>query len=277
MIDEYKVRLAPSTYRVVSTIQDPLADSAYKIYTQSTTSDATLYLTFVNSNNNSATKEILYTNYGLTYNPAIGNLSIGSSIQISPDHLIYTPASFYIGNGSIAGITSFSGKIRLGGGEILSSSGNTVVGFAGTDAEFKGNVIVDHDLTVLGNFITNTPTLSIDGRTLEIGTANGGIGTANNTSWDLGIVFNYSENNTRKKTALIWEYSNKRYQFANSFSQSNLPSLYDSPQLVATSFAPVEMDSLWLNNSCTNGSKVVIDCLNNDLQLQNILIDEGEY
>jgi hypothetical protein len=129
----------------------------------------------------------------------------------------------------------------------------------------------------MGNFYSNTPALTIDGRTLEIGNANIGIGTAINTTWDLGIVFNYSENNTRNKTALIWEYSNKRYQFANSFSQSNQPNLYDSPQLVATSFAPVEMDSLWINNSCTSGPKVVIDCLNNNLQLQNILIDEGEY
>lgn len=276
MSDQTKVRLGPGIYRV-STVQDPLVDSAYKVYTQSTTSDANLYLTFVNSNNNPATKEILYTNYGLTYNPSIGNLSIGSSIQISPDHLIYSPTSFYIGNGSITGITSFSGKIRLGGNSVLSSSGNTVVGVAGSDAEFKGNVIVNQDLTVLGNLFSNTPTLTMDGRTLEIGNANIGIGTAINTIWDLGIVFNYSEDNTRKKTALIWEYSNKRYQFANSFSQSNPPSLYDSPQLVATSFAPVEMDSLWLNNSCTSGPKAVIDCLNNNLQLQNILIDEGEY
>jgi hypothetical protein len=148
MSDETRVRLGPGVYRV-STIQDPLADSAYNIYTQSTTSDATLYLTLVNSNNTPASKETVYTNYGLTYNPLIGNLSIGSSIQISPDRLIYTPTSFYIGNGSTVGITSFSGNIRLGGNSILSSSGDTVVSFADTNTEFKGNV------TVLGNFNTN--------------------------------------------------------------------------------------------------------------------------
>jgi hypothetical protein len=148
MSDETGVRLGPGVYRV-NTIQDPLADSAYNIYTQSTTSDATLYLTLVNSNNTPASKETVYTNYGLTYNPLIGNLSIGSSIQISPDRLIYTPTSFYIGNGSTVGITSFSGNIRLGGNSILSSSGDTVVSFADTNTEFKGNV------TVLGNFNTN--------------------------------------------------------------------------------------------------------------------------
>jgi hypothetical protein len=148
MSDETRVRLGPGVYRV-STIQDPLADSAYNIYTQSTTSDATLYLTLVNSNNTPASKETVYTNYGLTYNPLIRNLSIGSSIQISPDRLIYTPTSFYIGNGSTVGITSFSGNIRLGGNSILSSSGDTVVSFADTNTEFKGNV------TVLGNFNTN--------------------------------------------------------------------------------------------------------------------------
>ena len=148
MIDESRIRLGPGVYRV-STVQDPMADSAYYIYTQSTTSDATLYLTLVNSNNTPASKETVYTNYGLTYNPLIANLSIGSSIQISPERLIYTPTSFYIGNGSNVGITSFSGKIRLGGNSILSSSGDTAISFDGTNTEFIGNV------TVLGNFNTS--------------------------------------------------------------------------------------------------------------------------
>jgi hypothetical protein len=132
-------------YRV-STIQDPIANSAYSIYTQSTDANVTLYLTLVNSNNTPAAKETVYTNYGLTYNPTIGNLSIGSSTQISPDRLFYSTSSFYIGNGSTTGITSFSGKIRLGGNGVLSSSGDNVISFNGTNTEFNGNV------TVLGNF-----------------------------------------------------------------------------------------------------------------------------
>jgi hypothetical protein len=162
MSDEALLRLGPGVFRV-STIQDPMADSAYNIYTQSTTSDATLYLTLVNSNNTPAAKEILYTNYGLTYNPLIGNLSIGSSVQISPDRLFYNAASFYIGNSSITGITSFSGKIRLGGNSILSSSGDTVVSFAGTNTEFSGNV------TVLGNFNTNNVNAGIITATRFVG------------------------------------------------------------------------------------------------------------
>ena len=162
MSDEALLRLGPGVFRV-STIQDPMADSAYNIYTQSTTSDATLYLTFVNSNNTPAAKEILYTNYGLTYNPLIGNLSIGSSVQISPNSLIYNATSFYIGNSSITGITSFSGKIRLGGNSILSSSGDTVVSFAGTNTEFSGNV------TVLGNFNTNNVNAGIITATRFVG------------------------------------------------------------------------------------------------------------
>ena len=132
-------------YRV-STIQDPIANTAYSIYTQSTDANVTLYLTLVNSNNTPAAKETIYTNYGLTYNPTIGNLSIGSSTLISPDRLFYSTSSFYIGNGFTTGITSVSGKIRLGGNGVLSSSGDNVISFNGTNAEFNGNV------TVLGNF-----------------------------------------------------------------------------------------------------------------------------
>jgi YD repeat-containing protein len=148
---------------LVSTIQDPMADSAYTIYTQSNNSNATLYLTLVDSDNTPASKESLYTNYGLTYNPLIENLSIGSSIQISPDRLIYSPTSFYIGNGSNTGITSFSGKIRIGGNNILSSSGDTVVSFAGTNTQFKGNV------AVLGNLNINNVNAGIVTATKFVG------------------------------------------------------------------------------------------------------------
>jgi YD repeat-containing protein len=133
---------------LVSTVLDPIADSAYTIYTQSNNSDVELYLTLVDSDNIPASKETLYTNYGLTYNPSTKNLSIGSSIQISPNMLIYSPTSFYIGNGSNTGITSFSGKIRIGGNNILSSSGDTVVSFAGTNTDFKGNVAVLGNLNI---------------------------------------------------------------------------------------------------------------------------------
>jgi len=275
MSDQYNVRLGPGVYRV-STVQDPLADSAFKVYTQKKENDALCYLTFVDSNNNSPAQELLYTNYGVRYNPGTSTLSIGSTLEISSSRISTGSSIFTIGSDS-SGITSFRGKIRLGGNEIQSSSGATVVGLAGSDAIFERDVLIKNDLIVQGNLVTNVPELSIESRTLDVGLLNGGVGVVTNTTWDLGLVFHYNEANTRKKTALIWEYSTQRFQFSSNFTVSNQPSSFDTPQLISTSFAPVEMKSLWINDSCTTGAQVVIGCNNGELQLQNIVIDEGEY
>jgi hypothetical protein len=47
--------------------------------------------------------------------------------------------------------------------------------------------------------------------------------------------------------------------------------------LTISEFAPIEVDSLWINNSCSSGPQVVIGCNNGELQLQNVSIDEGIY
>jgi hypothetical protein len=296
MSDETRVRLGPGIYRV-STIQDTLVDSAYKVYTKKRETDALYYLTFVDSNNNPEATESLYTNAGIIFNPvrgslsignssgigslsigsSIGFLSIGSSIRLDENAFKYGNSPFYIGNGSVSGITSFGGPIRIGGNEIQSSSGELVVGLGNSDAIFENSIYVKKDLIVNGDFVNNIPILAVEKRTIEIGLLDGGVGIVTNTTWDLGVVFNYNETGVRKKTALIWEYSTNRFQFANNFSQTNQPSVYNSPQLSATTFAPIEVESIWINSNCSFGSTVVIGCNNNELQLQNIVIDEGEY
>jgi hypothetical protein len=275
MSDQYGVRLGSGVYKV-STVQNPIADSAFKVYTQKKESDALYYLTFVDSNNDSPSKELLYTNYGVRYNPATSTLSIGSTLEINSRQISTGSSIFTFGSNS-SGITSFIGKIQLGGNEILSSSGTTVVGLAGSDAFFAGDVFIKNDLVVQGNLVTNVPELSVESRIIDLGLLNGGVGIISNTTWDLGLIFHYNEGNVRKKTALIWEYSTKRFQFSSDFTSSNEASVYDTPQLGSSEFAAVEIESLWINNNCTSGAKVVIGCIGGELRLQNIVIDEGEY
>jgi hypothetical protein len=263
MSDQYSVRLGAGVYKV-STIQDPIADSAFRIYTQKKENDALYYLTFVGVNSTTPSTSQVFTSSGLSFNPYRSIIS-------------YATTTLTIGNTSTPGITSFLGKIRVSGDEILSSTGQTAVGFGGSDVTFPNNVLVNNNLVVNGSFISNVPSLSIEGRLLDIGLLNGGVGIASNTTWDLGLVFNYNESNTRKKTALIWEYSTKRFQFSNSFISTNTGDQYSSPQLSVTSFAPIEVDSLWVNSACSGGSQVVIGCNDGELQLQNIVIDEGTY
>lgn len=263
MSDQYSTRLGPGVYRV-STVQDPIADSAFKIYTQKQENDALYYLTFVGVNSTTPSTGQVFTSSGLSFNPYRSIISYASS-------------SLTIGNTTTPGITSFIGKIKVSGDEILSSSGQSVVSFGASDVTFSNNVLISNNLVVQGAFVSNVPSLSVEGRLLDIGLLDGGVGVVTNTNWDLGLVFNYNESDTRKKTALIWEYSTKRFQFANNFITTNTGNQYTSPQLTVSSFAPVEVESLWVNNSCSGGSQVVIGCNNGELQLQNVLIDEGEY
>lgn len=275
MSDQYNTRLGPGIYRV-STVQDPIADASYKIYTQKKENDSLYYLTFVGVNSSSPIKNEVGTNAGLSFNPATGRFSIGSTTTSNPG-ISYGSSIFYIGNTTTPGITSFLGKIKISGDEILSSTGSVVVGFGGSDTIFPNNVLIENNLVVQGQFISNVPSLSIEGRLLDIGLVGGGVGVVTNTTWDLGLVFNYNESNTRKKTALVWEYSTKRFQFADNFISTNTGNAYSSPQITVTSFSPIEIDSLWLNNACSTGSTVVIGCNNGELQLQNVVIDEGTY
>jgi len=46
---------------------------------------------------------------------------------------------------------------------------------------------------------------------------------------------------------------------------------------VTSEFSPIEISSLWINNSCSAGAVEVIGCSDNELKLQNLVIDEGEY
>lgn len=221
MSDQYNVRLGPGLYRV-STVQDPLAESAYKVYTQKKNSGSLTYLTFVESNNDVPTKQFLYTNEGVTYNPISSTLS----------------------------------------------AYNVTV---------QNNLVVENSLVVQGSYINNPPELAIENRTIDLGLLNGGVGVATNTTWDLGVIFNYNENDTRKKTALVWEYTTKRFQFSNDFSVAIGATTYDSPQISVNTFAPIEVSSLWINNACTSGPKEIFACVNGELRLQNVVIDEGEY
>lgn len=275
MSDQYNTRLGPGIYRV-STVQDPLADAAYKIYTQKKENDSLYYLTFVGVNSSSSTKVEVGTNAGIAFNPTTGKLSIGITSSLSPG-ISYGSSIFFIGNPVTPGITSFGGKIKVSGDEILSSTGQVVVGFGGSNTIFPNNVLIKNNLVVQGQFVSNVPTLAIEGRLLDIGLPGGGVGVITDTTWDLGVVFNYNESNTRKKSAVVWEYSTKRFQFADNFISTNTASPYSSPQVIITTFSPIEVDSLWLNNACSSGSTVVIGCNNGELQLQNVVIDEGFY
>jgi hypothetical protein len=284
MNPDYTVRLRPSGTYKVGTVKDPIANISHKVYTGKSEIDALYYLTFVDSNNDEPTAEFVYTNSGIKFNPLTDNLFIGNSMVIGVNSIStgvttfsFLPYTNSISIGSTSSLTSFGGDIKIGGNDIKSSSGDTVISLLNGDAFFSNTVTIKKDLYVEGKLNSSTPSLSLDARTFDIGLLSGQGGIVTNTTWDLGVFFNYNESNTKKKSALIWEFTAKRFQFSSTFTETTFPNVYDSPQLVTSEFSPIEISSLWINNSCSAGAVEVIGCSDNELKLQNLVIDEGEY
>lgn len=61
------------------------ADTADQVKTQQGSTDANHYITFVDSDNGSATAETVYTDAGLYYNPSTNNLNVGNNLTIGGD------------------------------------------------------------------------------------------------------------------------------------------------------------------------------------------------
>lgn len=64
------------------------ADTADQVKTQQGGTDANHYITFVDSDNGSATAETVYTDAGLYYNPSSNNLNIGNNLTVGGDLVV---------------------------------------------------------------------------------------------------------------------------------------------------------------------------------------------
>lgn len=187
-------------------------------------------------------------------------------------------------NAHFAGIGTFAtgavvDNIRIGisgSSEIDTFSGNLTLDSA------TGSTIVDDDLTVTGNLFVNgsttqvnSTTMTVEDRTIELGRVDGN-DPSSATTWDLGVLFNYYSGSA-KKSAVFWEHVDGRFKFASVLAPDTEGTNLDTPQLSVTTFAPIEVAELWINNTCTGGTQQVIGCISGELNLQNITIDAGSF
>lgn len=104
------------------------ASSASQIKTQSSSTDAEHFLTFVDSNNGSPTNETLYTDAGISYNPssntlylnsitASSNVNIGGNLTVSGTTTTVNSTTVDIGDNIIQ--VNVSGSETLGGFQVL--------------------------------------------------------------------------------------------------------------------------------------------------------------
>jgi hypothetical protein len=188
---------------------------------------------------------------------------------------------------TVSGISTFSSlldanasahinDLRLGvsaNNEIDTSAGNLVLDSA------SGMTYIDDDLTISGNLFINGSTtqvnateITVEDRTIELGRVDGNTPTSP-TTWDLGLLFNYHDGSA-KKSAVVWENNTGRFTFASNLSES-VGVGSTSPQVTYTSFAPIEVGSLWVNDCA--GQSQVISCTGTERFLNNITIDGGSF
>ena len=172
-------------------------------------------------------------------------------------------------------LTTFAGDIKVGGNDIQASDGTTAITLSGAD------VTVADDLTVGGNLYVNgsttqvnTAALVVEDRTIDLGIVNGSA-PSGNTTWDLGILFNYYSSAAAKKSAVIWEHADARFKFASVLAADTNGSTVDTPQLTVTTFAPIEIASLFVNDCA--GASQVISCTGTTRNLENITVDCGSF
>jgi hypothetical protein len=288
------------------------------------------FLTFVDSDNASATAESLYTDAGISYNPSSNELTVSGDIAVNGGDVTSTAVNFNLINsnatnvnfagaatalimGAPTGITTVSnnltvaGDIRVNGNDIQASDGNTnitltsntLTTFAG-DIKVTGNdiqsstgavaitlsandVTIAEDLTVQGNLFVNgnttqvnTTSLTVEDRTIELGIIDGS--PSSTTTWDLGVLFNYGDAGTARKSAMIWEHVDSRFKFAKVLDSDTNGNDASTPQLTitgASNFAPIEIASLWVTDCA--GTSQVISCTGTERFLQNITIDAGTF
>ena len=172
--------------------------------------------------------------------------------------------------------TSLSAPTLRTGTIQSSNTGATAITIAANDVTIADDLTVGGNLYVNGNTTqVNTSAITVEDRTIELGVVDGSA-PSSSTTWDLGVLFNYYDGSA-KKSAVVWEQGDQRFKLASVLGADSNGTNNSTPQLTVTTFAPIEVAELWVNNSCTGGAQQVIGCSSGELKLQNITVDAGLF
>jgi len=230
------------------------------------------------------------------------NLTVGGDIRVNGNDIQASDGNTNITLTSNT-LTTFAGDIKVGGNDIQASNGTTAITLSSADVTVAGDlqitgndiksstgdiaitlmsndVTIADDLTVNGNLYVqgnttqvNTAAITVEDRTIELGRVDGLV-PSSSTTWDLGVLFNYNASGA-KKSAVVWEHSATRFQFASVLDADTNGTDVNTPQLTVTTFAPIEIGSLWVNDCA--GQSQVISCTGSTRNLENITIDAGTF
>ena len=197
----------------------------------------------------------------------------------------------YNSNTNVLTVPNLTASTQVNTPAIKAADGTSSI----TIANSTGSVGIASDLTVSGSLYVagnttqvNTTSLQVEDRVIELGKIATNATAPSDTTWDLGILFNYYTASANKKASVYWEGGVSRFLFASDVTESvlgiNLPDSgavglgTTTPQLTSPTYAPIEVGELWVNNSCvSNTSTRIIGCTGGVLVLTDVTIDAGQF
>ena len=140
----------------------------------------------------------------------------------------------------------------------------------GQDLTVTRNLTVSGDLNVVGSAITfQTETIKVEDRLIELGLVNG-VTTTSNTTWDTGILFNYTTSATPKKSGIVW-LDNEFIAAVGVVTETSGNDL-NTPQINITNYAPVVSSGLYISG-ITSADQLI----NSSREAVNLIFDGGSY
>ena len=126
------------------------------------------------------------------------------------------------------------------------------------------------------NSVTVDADLKITDRLVDIGISTD---PPSDTTWDVGVLFNYYKSNQNKRSGIFWHDSTGRIGIASHIPSviNEFGALTSDPQVDTSTvvWAPIEVGALWVTDCA--GTSQVISCTGTERLLQNISIDCGVF
>lgn len=163
------------------------------------------------------------------------------------------------------GIGSFASGTLANNVDVGVSDPNTITTVSGplTISSNDANVLIDSNL-------------DISDRLVDIGISDA---PPSNSTWDVGVLFNYYKSNQNKRSGIFWNDSEGRIGIASDIGVVNneFGTLSSQPEIDTTSviWAPIEVGALWVTDCA--GTSQVISCSGGERLLENISIDCGVF
>lgn len=172
------------------------------------------------------------------------------------------------GTGKTSVLANVNGSVELW------NNGSKKFETTGGGASVTGDLYVSGNLNVVGTAVTfSTETVKVEDRFMELGLVDGSEPTSGNTTWDLGVLFNYNTgagNGTAKKSGVVW--LDNSFIAAVGVATETTGVGNTMPQLNITSYADFVANDLYLGGTAS-GNQII----NSSGQAQNLVFDGGSY